>query len=165
LRPTSAASHIAFFGTQPALTQVPPRSPGSSSATRAPCSAARNAPASPPDPPPTTIRSKSPSIPPSCPTPRPRPVGTSAQAGVFREEPARGGLRGGLTACAGGPVRDTQEHVHVGYSGTSMCPSVPARAPHAGLAAPIPRGAPREGESASARPEPPGGRRCAWGVP
>src|SRR5690349_18521302 len=55
----SAASHIAFFGTQPTFTQVPPSAPGSSSATRAPCWAARNAPARPPEPPPRTTRSKS----------------------------------------------------------------------------------------------------------
>ena len=57
LAATSAASHIAFFGTQPTLTQVPPSRCGSSRATRAPCSAARNAPARPPEPPPMTIRS------------------------------------------------------------------------------------------------------------
>src|SRR5690606_10038922 len=58
------ASHIAFLGTQPAFTQVPPRSAGSSRATFAPSAAARKAPASPPEPPPTTIRSKSLSMPP-----------------------------------------------------------------------------------------------------
>ena len=48
---------MTFFGTQPTLTQVPPSRPGSSSATRAPYSAARCAAASPPLPPPSTIRS------------------------------------------------------------------------------------------------------------
>src|SRR5690348_790608 len=56
---SSAASHIAFLGTQPRLTQVPPNSCGSNSATFAPCRAARIAVASPPEPPPTTSRSGS----------------------------------------------------------------------------------------------------------
>ncbi len=46
-----------FFGTQPTLTQVPPRRPDSTSAVRAPYSAARCAAASPPLPPPITTRS------------------------------------------------------------------------------------------------------------
>ena len=46
-----------FFGTQPTLTQVPPRRPDSASATRAPYSAARRAVATPPLPPPITTRS------------------------------------------------------------------------------------------------------------
>src|SRR5690348_4388270 len=54
---SSAASHIAFFGTQPRLTQVPPSSFGSNSVTFAPCVAARTAVAIPPEPPPITSRS------------------------------------------------------------------------------------------------------------
>src|SRR5215469_5576203 len=46
-----------FFGTQPTLTQVPPRRPDSARTTRAPYSAARWAAASPPLPPPITTRS------------------------------------------------------------------------------------------------------------
>ncbi len=46
-----------FFGTQPTFTHVPPSRPGSNSATRAPYSAARCAVASPPLPPPITIKS------------------------------------------------------------------------------------------------------------
>jgi hypothetical protein len=40
---SSAANHIAFFGTQPTLTQVPPIAPASITATRAPWRAARTA--------------------------------------------------------------------------------------------------------------------------
>src|SRR5262249_28985590 len=47
-----------FLGTQPTLTQVPPRRPASISTARAPYSAARCAVASPPLPPPITTRSK-----------------------------------------------------------------------------------------------------------
>ena len=53
-RATLAAFHITFFGTQPTLTQVPPRRPASTSATLAPCFAALRADASPPLPPPIT---------------------------------------------------------------------------------------------------------------
>src|SRR6478672_1526852 len=45
----SAASHMAFFGTQPTLTQVPPSGPSPISATLAPWPAARNAAARPPE--------------------------------------------------------------------------------------------------------------------
>jgi hypothetical protein len=48
---------MTFFGTHPTLTQVPPRRASSMTATRAPYSAARRAPAMPPLPPPMTIRS------------------------------------------------------------------------------------------------------------
>src|SRR5699024_1600365 len=53
----SAACHMTFFGTQPTLTQVPPRRCGSIRATRAPYCAARRAVAMPPLPPPITSRS------------------------------------------------------------------------------------------------------------
>src|SRR5262245_51624823 len=53
----SAAWYMIFFGTQPALTQVPPSGPGSATMTRAPFRAARCAQASPPLPPPITIKS------------------------------------------------------------------------------------------------------------
>ena len=56
-RPGRAAFHMIFLGTQPTLTQVPPRGPDSASATRAPYSAARWAEASPPLPPPMTTKS------------------------------------------------------------------------------------------------------------
>src|SRR5690348_7144846 len=55
---SSAANHIAFFGTQPRLTQVPPSSFGSNSVTFAPCLAARTAVATPPEPPPITSKSE-----------------------------------------------------------------------------------------------------------
>lgn len=68
LSPSNAAWCINFFGIHPTLTQVPP-SPHfvpcgegvtqSSTATRAPCSTASFAHASPPDPPPITARSQS----------------------------------------------------------------------------------------------------------
>ena len=57
--PICAAFHMTFFGTQPTLTQVPPRRADSITSARAPYSAARCAQASPPLPPPITIRSKS----------------------------------------------------------------------------------------------------------
>ena len=55
--PSSAAFHMIFFGTQPTFTHVPPSGPDSTSATRAPYSAARCAAASPPLPPPITTKS------------------------------------------------------------------------------------------------------------
>src|SRR5690606_28059811 len=48
---------MTFFGTQPTLTQVPPRRAASMTTARAPYSAARCAQASPPLPPPMTARS------------------------------------------------------------------------------------------------------------
>ena len=53
-----AANQSAFFGTHPRCTQVPPGAAGSSSTTRAPWCAARNAVASPPEPAPSTMRSQ-----------------------------------------------------------------------------------------------------------
>jgi hypothetical protein len=50
-------THIIFFGTHPTLTQVPPHLAVSTTATLAPCLAARLAVAIPPDPPPITRRS------------------------------------------------------------------------------------------------------------
>ena len=49
-----AALHMTFLGTQPTLTQVPPRRAASTTATRAPYCAARRAEAMPPLPPPIT---------------------------------------------------------------------------------------------------------------
>src|SRR5690606_9359689 len=54
---TLAALNMIFFGTQPTLTQVPPRRPASTNATLAPCAAARRAAAIPPLPPPITTKS------------------------------------------------------------------------------------------------------------
>src|SRR6202035_3216002 len=48
-----------FFGTQPRMTQVPPRRYSSASMTRAPCCAAMRAARTPPEPPPMTNRSTS----------------------------------------------------------------------------------------------------------
>ena len=45
---------MTFFGTQPTLTQVPPRAPFSQTATFAPCVAARRALVMPPLPAPMT---------------------------------------------------------------------------------------------------------------
>src|SRR5476651_1983417 len=52
-----AAYIISFLGTQPRITQVPPNRSASTIATLAPCAAARREPATPPEPPPITIRS------------------------------------------------------------------------------------------------------------
>ena len=49
-----AALYMTFLGTQPTLTQVPPRAPFSQTATFAPCVAARRALAMPPLPAPMT---------------------------------------------------------------------------------------------------------------
>src|SRR5262245_30825064 len=52
-----AAFHMIFFGMQPTLTQVPPRRWDSMSTVLGPCKAARRAQATPPLPPPMTMRS------------------------------------------------------------------------------------------------------------
>src|SRR5690349_6525663 len=56
---------MSFLGTQPRITQVPPRRCASTSATRAPWLAAMRAARTPPEPPPTTTKSNSRIIAPS----------------------------------------------------------------------------------------------------
>ena len=58
-REKPAAYIISFFGTHPRITQVPPTRSASAMSTRAPWAAARREAATPPEPAPMTIRSKS----------------------------------------------------------------------------------------------------------